>query len=180
MAPAFDVRNYSLGNRKELIKKYPEQAALITDLSKEAAAGISEDKTNAFLNISVFLTGFNAIELLGTGLLDTYYNKLVERAMGTDLSLFFSRVDEVLKQGAGNEDQTVSLISQRIMADPVCGNLAKKIITMWYLGNWIIDADNTEVVSGEAYIQALVWPAAQTHVPGAKQPGFASWGYSPE
>ncbi len=34
MSPGFDPADYSLGNREELIKQYPEQAALITELTR--------------------------------------------------------------------------------------------------------------------------------------------------
>jgi hypothetical protein len=45
---------------------------------------------------------------------------------------------------------------------------------MWYNGNW-----GQNVVSGQAYIQGLIWDAAEAHPPGAKQPGYGSWAIPP-
>ena len=61
------------------------------------------------------------------------------------------------------------------MPDSLYNGLAKNIITMWYMGNWM----NT-VISPQSYVQGLIWGVAETHPPGAKQPGYASWSTAPK
>ena len=52
---------------------------------------------------------------------------------------------------------------------------------MWYMGQWapsVNQATNlaqARNISPNAYVQGLVWNLADTHPPGAKQPGFGSW-----
>ena len=60
------------------------------------------------------------------------------------------------------------------MPDSLYNGLAKNIITMWYMGNWM----NT-VINPQSYVQGLIWGVAETHPPGAKQPGYASWASAP-
>ncbi len=78
-----------------------------------------------------------------------------------------------------------------ILADPTIGPLARNLIVLWYLGQWNQlpadwrDAwganamDQTCIISPEAYVQGLVWPAIHTHPPGAKMPGYGSWALPP-
>ncbi len=132
------------------------------------------DHITLFTEISVWLTGFNEAELLATGMLDTYYQALQANSSQDDFSYFFKAVEIILHQNRNDIASTEKAIASMLMPVSAYNGIAGSIITMWYTGNW----GNT-VISGQAYIQGLVWDAAQTHPPGAKQPGFGSWNMPP-
>lgn len=124
-----------------------------------------------FLTISVLLTGFDEMELLGTGMLDTYFNVAMDKNSHKDVTNFFATVDKIL---AGNKNDINDQISQELMPQAYFAGMAQNIIIMWYMGSWM----NT-IISPTSYTQGLIWKAADTHPPGAKQPGFASWSKAP-
>jgi hypothetical protein len=124
-----------------------------------------------FLKISVALTGFNEAELEGTGMVDTYYQTILENNTPDVITYFFRTVETIL-QGRNSDEEKA--IENQLMPASAFNGLAQNIITMWYLGNW-----GQNVISGKAYTQGLVWDAAQTHPPGAKQPGYGSWSMPP-
>ena len=124
-----------------------------------------------FLKISVALTGFNEAELEGTGMVDTYYQTILENNT-TDVITYFFRAVETIFEGSNSDEEKA--IETVLMPATAFNGLAQNIITMWYLGNW-----GQNVVSGKAYTQGLVWDAAETHPPGAKQPGYGTWSMPP-
>ncbi|MBR7800272.1 hypothetical protein [Undibacterium fentianense] len=137
-----------------------------------------------FLQISVELTGFNSAELLGTGMLETYFATVQEGTTKENLGLFLQASAEILSETDVSTRETQ--IANLLMPDSSYLGLAKNIIYMWYSGQWgptvnSPDANLQEVrnISPEAYVQGLMWTAANTHPPGAKQPGFGSWAMPP-
>ena len=125
-----------------------------------------------FLEISVHLTGFSKNELLGTGMLETYFNTVASNTNPQVVQLFYNEARRILR--LRNEDKITTEINLNLIPDSAYRGLAKNIITMWYMSNW-----GSNVVSAEAYKQGLVWDAANTHPPGAKQPGYGSWSEPP-
>jgi hypothetical protein len=75
-----------------------------------------------------------------------------------------------LQSGKGDPPAIHTAILNDLMPDPFYNGLAKNIITMWYMGNWV-----NEMVSPTAYTQGLIWNVMDSHPPGAKQPGYGSW-----
>jgi hypothetical protein len=130
------------------------------------------DPKSLFLEISVLLTGFNQAELHATGMLDTYYDALQANTAQDNFTYFFEEVGTILQEK--NIAKLDKAITSYLMQPSAYDGRAASIITMWYTGNW-----GTEVITGQAYVQGLVWDAAQTHPPGAKQPGFGSWSMPP-
>lgn len=134
-----------------------------------------------FLDISVALTGFSEMELLGTGMLDEYYTTLVENTNPAVLEAFLAESDKILKANAGNANARDKAIGTKLLP-PTAGKddvspydgIASAIISMWYLGNW-----KGAPISPQAYVQGLIWGVAQSHPPGAKQPGYDSWSRLP-
>jgi hypothetical protein len=138
------------------------------------------DAVADFLRLSVTITGFDDYELLGTGMLEAYYDELLliigAREAG---SLFgaFQRVEE-------GDDQAFRKV---ILDDARYGPVARNVLRMWYLGAWTqlprewrnsygaTSYDVDHVVSAAAYRASLVWPTAGTHPMGAKQQGYGSW-----
>lgn len=131
-----------------------------------------------FLEISVSLTGFDELELQATGLLQTYYDTVVRNSNRETLAFFFTEVRSILHTTQGNESRRNALIRSNLMPASSYDGLARNIIGLWYTGQWNSATDG-EQVNAASYIEALMWPAANTHPPGAKQPGYGSWAEPP-
>jgi hypothetical protein len=143
------------------------------------------DRLSVFIDISAYLTGFDAVELQGTGMPATYL-ATVERETPPDIvSFFFEAASSILRDGAGDESAINAMIAADLFPVSCYGGLAQNIIVMWYLGQWppAVSASpslqQARNISPDAYVQGLVWPAADTHPPGAKQPGYGSWASPP-
>jgi hypothetical protein len=128
---------------------------------------------HTFLSISARLTGFAEIELQGTGMVETYYQTVVENTQPDTLQYFFADAADILNS-KGSDDDITNAIAKRLIPDSSYNGLAKMIISTWYTGNW-----GNDVISSQSYIQGLVWDVAEAHPPGAKQPGFGSWANKP-
>ena len=133
-----------------------------------------KSEKDLFLEISVYLTGFDEAELQGTGMVETYYQAVLSNNTKPDIEYFFEMVATLLKENKGNEDAVNKAIGINLMPASAYNGMAMNIINMWYTGNW-----GNNVVSGQAYIQGLVWDAIEAHPPGAKQPGYGSWSMPP-
>lgn len=138
---------------------------------------------DSFLAISVWLTGFDATELEGTGMAESYFQTLIEQNDAETTGYFFAEVDSILAAG-GDEAATNAAIAARLMPDSCYNCMAKNIILMWYTGEWYSNTGNppemgSDQISAQSYIQGLMWTAAETHPPGAKQPGYGSWAETP-
>jgi len=138
-----------------------------------------------FLDLSAHLTGFDVVELQGTGMAETYLNAA---AMGIpkEWRAFLDRAAMVLREGGGDAARTHALIARELFPKALFGGLAQNITFMWYSGQWAptVDASGADLatvtnISAQAYVQGLMWTAAHAHPPGAKQPGFASWAQLP-
>ena len=129
---------------------------------------------DTFLAISVHLTGYDEMELLGTGMLESYFNVMMNQMSVDVVESFLSASANILQRNKGDIKKINADIAGQLMSDSCYDGLAKNIITMWYMGNWM-----SEMVSSQAYIQGLIWNAAESHPPGAKQPGYGSWHHPP-
>lgn len=133
-----------------------------------------EKQKEIFLKISAFLTGFETVDLQGTGQVDTYFALVEEYANSDNLKFFLEEARSILEKGEVNRATINEAIKENLMPSSSYQGLAKNIITLWYTGNW-----NNDVVSPETYKQGLIWGIANAHPPGAKQPGFGSWANKP-
>lgn len=135
-----------------------------------------------FLKISSWLTGFEEVELQGTGMVEPYYATLTQNNTPANLDFFFHDVRDIFATSGQDEQQILNLIATRLMPNSSYNNMAKQIILMWYTGQWFSDPTNgnsATQINAQSYVQALMWPAADTHPPGAKQPGYGSWANVP-
>ncbi len=145
----------------------------------------SRNYTDLFLPISAWLTGFDTTELQATGMTATYYATITTKNTASCIDDFFAQAELVLQEGGGDEDKTNSLIASQLFPTSCYNNLAQNIITMWYTGEWAPDVNaapslaEAHNISPNAYVQGLMWTAASTHPPGAKQPGYGSWADPP-
>jgi hypothetical protein len=135
---------------------------------------LSKKQEKVFLDISVQLTGFSELELLGTGMLQTYFNVMMNKNNMTVVVAFLAEAESILKKNKDNAGALKNDILNNLMPDNLYSGLAKNIITMWYMGSWLND-----IITPQSYVQGMVWGVADAHPPGAKQPGYASWAIAP-
>lgn len=152
---------------------------------------LEKNPAEPFLALSAILTGFESVDLLGTGLVDAYYNEVVNIVGKTISDELWATTTQVIDLYHKDEAKLETAIRQEILASPKFGPLARNIIQMWYVGNWnelpqswrdvygVSPNDTTRVISPLAYQQGLVWDAIGAHAPAAKQPGFGSWSQPP-
>jgi len=165
--------------------------ATIPAAERAPARGLdtTEDR---FIAVSAALTGFDAVELTGTGM-TALYLKTIEQWVGTTIAaeLFAFGTDPL-------PDDYV--VRTRILADARLGPVARNVIELWYNATWsplpvawyqanapaiptlpdLANLPAAYVVSPDAYVESLVWTAANTHPMGAKQPGFGTWADPPK
>lgn len=144
----------------------------------------TSESESDFLDLSAVLTGFERVELEGTGLGSLYF-QTVRRVIGGKI---FGRLLLTWREIASHP-KVESQISSRLLADSMLGPISRNIITMWYTGNWdqlplewrnrwgATAHDLTQVISAEAYQEGLMWRAIDAHPPTAKSPGFGSWSF---
>jgi len=138
-----------------------------------------------FLRISSCLTGFEVTELEATGMAEKYLSVVAQETPADPLAQFFEESEAILQAGEGNPDAIDPLIASNLSPPSCFGGLAQNIVFMWYSGQWqpAVEASKSfqtaQNISPNAYVQGLVWAAADTHPPGAKQPGYGSWGMPP-
>ncbi|WP_415326940.1 hypothetical protein [Chryseobacterium sp. MMS23-Vi53] len=128
---------------------------------------------DVFMSISEALTGFSVNELQSTGLAETYYNYILGNF---DAATFveFLTVSKNVFESSFSEDQLRNTIASDILSDPGMNDMAGKVITLWYLGTW-----EGAYINDLSYKEGLVWNVMHAHPPGAKQPGYKSWGVKP-
>jgi hypothetical protein len=135
----------------------------------------------SFLRLSLILTGFDEHVLLGTGMVQTYYDELLRIIGAREAGELFGVLDKVPPKDDG------SIFENKVLKSTRYGPVARNVLRMWYMGIWkqlprewrdnygATAYDTDHVVSAAAYRESLVWPAAGTHPMGAQAPGFATW-----
>jgi Membrane bound FAD containing D-sorbitol dehydrogenase len=139
------------------------------------------DAVAQFLRLSAVLTGYDETSLLGTGMVQAYYDELGQIIGARELGSLLAAADR-----SDERD-----FAEAILANDRYGPVARNVLTMWYLGTWsqlprawrdtygATSYDTDHVVSAAAYREGLVWAAAGTHPMSAKQQGFGSWAVPP-
>lgn len=145
------------------------------------------ERADLFLDLSALLTGFDRVQLLGTGVAGSYLRTLEDVLPEDVLSDLFAAYER-LPADEGRE----AAVARDILGDPSLGPVAQNMIILWYSGAWTalpddwraahgtspLDADR--VISPEAYVAGLQWVAAGAHTVGARQQGFGAWALPPE
>jgi hypothetical protein len=147
-----------------------------------------DESLEQFLALSVSLTGFDQVELLGTGLVQEYFEQVVG-VIGEPISRELWAITRKLTGRAGTGPEAA--IRRELLSSPKYGPIARSIIQLWYWGCWnelpqswqaqygTSPQDVTHFTSATAYQEGLIWKAMGTHPQGAKQPGFGSWSMLP-
>jgi hypothetical protein len=145
------------------------------------------ERLEEFLGLSVALTAFGRLRLLGTGMAEKYLQVLDAILPGDVLSTMLSTY-----ASAPTGEARQAAISSQIIADPKLGPVAKNVIVLWYCGTWKqlphqwADAygrsplDETHVISSAAYLSGLQWHVVGAHPGGGLQQGFGAWAVPPE
>lgn len=144
------------------------------------------DSVRDFAELSSVLTGFTTAELYGTGVVQLYYDTLLdmigERIVGRMLITW-----DGIRSKTPDIDERERLVEAKICSTPMMGPVSRNVIAMWYVGNWnqmpgdwrqkygAAAGDTTRVISARAYQESLAWRTFDAHPPTAKQTGFGSW-----
>jgi hypothetical protein len=156
--------------------------AVPPDLNAEPA-----DAMDAFLRLSAALTGFDRVELLGTGMVPRYYDELTRIIGAQEVGALLAAASRVESGHPASGEDFDRVFRERILDDNRFGPVARRVVTMWYIGSWAqlprewrntygatsLDVDH--VVSAAAYREGLAWVAVGAHPMGAKQQGFGAW-----
>jgi hypothetical protein len=139
----------------------------------------------AFLSLSVELTGFDEFELVRTGAVDVYYRWLA--------GAFADVLPELLSawQAAASGPDREAALRREILGDPKLGPFARGVLVLWYTAAWNqlppdwstaygTHPEDVNKAFGETYAEGLVWKTANLHPLGAKPPGFGTWAFPPE
>jgi hypothetical protein len=144
-------------------------------------------RVDLFLDLSALLTGFDRVQLHGTGVADSYRQTL-EDALPEDVLSDLFAAYEALPPDDGRE----AAVARDILGDPRLGAVAQNLIILWYCGTWAalpddwrgahgsLPLDTDRVISPEAYVAGLQWVVAGAHPIGARQQGFGAWALAPE
>ena len=156
-------------------------------MNREAA----KHPADPFVALSAILTGFDSVELWGTGMVETYA-EVVTGTVGQEISdKLWAATTRIIARDGADESQLETAVRREILASPMLGPIARNIIQLWYVSTWNElpkswrnlygnhPNDTTRIISSEAYAQGLVWEVIGAHPPAAKQPGFDSWSRPP-
>lgn len=148
-------------------------------MSKSSKPEVTEQGFYTFLELSVVLTGFSENELLATGMHETYYYTIMKEPDPDNVRTFFNDARAVLDKYGSDEEELFQAVNSKFMPETAYLGLARRIVLLWYTGIWtsvqVVTQRTSQMVSPEAFVQGLIWAAAQTHPAGAKQPGYGSW-----
>lgn len=146
---------------------------------------------NDFLTCSAALTGYDVLDLQGTGMSEAYH-KLVCEIVGPGLCrTLFRRGARLAKRYADDPDALTAAYRRDILSDPRLGPVARNVIKLWYLGQWEQlppawrsaygnhPKDVTHIPSPAAYRAGLVWTTIDAHPMGDLQPGYGTWSRPP-
>lgn len=147
-----------------------------------AAVTVGEDEA-AFFSLSAELTGFDEVELQGTGVGGAYLRWL-SRVFPDELAKLLALWRTIERDlPVGRREAAV----RRILHDAALGPFTQAVLALWYTATWTPPAgsrrtqENIDRAFGAAYPEGLMWRAAIGSHPGGAQPtGFGTWSLAPE
>ncbi len=140
-----------------------------------------------FVGLSVLLTGFDAVPLLGTGMAAEYL-AVLDAVLPADVVGDLLAAYRQLPHGPERERAAAT----EILGDPRLRPVARNLILLWYCGTWTqlpaawraafgaSPLDTSRVVSAAAYQAGLQWLAAGAHAAGANPQGYGAWASGPK
>ena len=94
------------------------------------------DAVDAFLRLSAALTGFDRVELLGTGMVPRYYDELTRIIGARQVGALLAAAGRVESGHPASGEDFDRAFRERILDDERFGPVARRVVTMWYLGSW--------------------------------------------
>lgn len=147
----------------------------------------SGSEGDAFVSLSIVLTGFDVYELAATGSTAEYQTWLSENVPGPFAALL-ERWRQIEREHPDPPARERAL-RRGILADSHLGPFARNIALLWYIATWAeLPPEWSRAwhlpripsrVFASAYAESLVWKAAGTHPVGANPTGFGSWALPP-
>jgi len=156
---------------------------------------------NNFVGLSSILTGYPqaqlAPEIDPIGLASEYLTWMEQNADQAAFLKTLGTFQNILQQVASQlppfdpnnpTPQQAALMNQlvaaQILSDPAMGNIARRMIRLWYLSTWYTTEPpdpngDGQVVSMNAYTMGLAWDAAQAHPMGYSELHFGYWAVAP-
>jgi hypothetical protein len=141
---------------------------------------------NNFVGLSVILTGYSQDQLAPQidpiGLASEYLTWMEQHADQTAFLKTLSTYQNIAAQFPAAEQP--AQVQQQILSDPAMGNIARRMIRLWYLSTWYTTEPpdpngDGQVVSMNAYTMGLAWDAAQAHPMGYSELHFGYWAVAP-
>jgi hypothetical protein len=152
----------------------------------------AQDQIQAFVAFSAAVTGFDEVDLHGTGQPEEYRSTVAEAVGEEILAELLEAWTRVSGEAAGDEARLASLLRRDVFSDPKLGPVARNIVKLWYVGIWYelppawinafgaLEKNYTFMVSGSAYVSGMLWPTVGGNPPGARGPGYGSWAGPPQ
>lgn len=164
----------------------PPAAAPPPEAASPATAAPPEGHVDDFYSLSVALTGFDDVELRGTGVGHVYMEWLLR--VFPDVMAKLLAIWRDIEREVPSGERSAAL-ERLVLADGVLGPFARSVLVLWYTATWRppdwawTEADSPENVDrafGVAYPEGLMWRAAiGAHPGGAKPTGFGTWAFRP-
>lgn len=151
----------------------------------------SDPAFDAFLAVSAVLTGYSRSELHATGCAGDYWRQFRQVTPAALLEAFLAPGPGLEAGLAADAAGTGGKVREIYLASESLGPLARSLIQLWYLGQWVplppewrrewgaSRFDVARIISTRAYKEGLVWDAIGAHPMGAKQQGFGAWALEP-
>jgi hypothetical protein len=139
-----------------------------------------------FVGLSAILTGYPQDQLAPSidpiGLASEYLAWIEKHADQAAFQKTLSTYQNIATQFPPADQP--GQVQQQILADPSMGDIARRIIRLWYLSTWYTTEPpdpngDGQVVSMNAYTMGLAWDAAQAHPMGYSELHFGYWAVAP-
>ena len=137
-----------------------------------------DSRLDPFYEFSSELTGFDRFDLNATGEGESYL-KCVRANADADMLESLFQVWAIIEAEVP-PDRRAAAIAERILAVDGLREVAQGILLLWYTGSWYdIATGASTVLSGNAYVEGLMWKAIGSHPMAAKPQGYAAWTLPP-
>lgn len=137
-----------------------------------------DSRLDPFYEFSSELTGFDRFDLDAAGQGEAYLKDVRANADADMLESLF-QIWAIIEAEVPKEKRAAA-IAERIMAVDGLRELAQGILLLWYTGSWYdVATGASSVLSGNSYVEGLMWKAIGSHPMAAKPQGYAAWTLPP-
>lgn len=137
-----------------------------------------------FVGLSALLTGYLPSQLAPAidpvGLALDYFGTMQRKADSQSFLQTLSTFQNIAENFPPEEQ--AAEVEQQILNDEAMGNIARRILRLWFLSTWYTDEPpgfDGEVVSMDAYTLGKAWDTFQAHPMGYSELAFGYWAAPP-